>query len=347
MQSLLAQLVAGRSLDADQAAEAFEQIMTGQSTAAQTAALLALLQQRGATVEELIGAARVMRDKVTPVSTAPGLRVIDTCGTGGDHTPTFNISTAAAIVAAAVARPRGVAVAKHGNKTVTRTSGSSQGLEALGVKLMVKGETLTCCLDEAGLCFCFAPAHHPAMKHAMGVRQELGFRTIFNLLGPLTNPAGASAQIIGVCETALLEPLAQVLDRLGCHRALIVHGFKDDAQTSGFCELSISGPSRLSELQAGQITTRDFDARDLGIARCPIDALLVTDPAQSAAVIRGVLSGEAGPARDIVALNAAAALLVSDLADDMNTAFAQATEAIASGAAQQVLEKLVTITNAD
>ncbi len=347
MKDLLAQLASGRSLDADQATDAFEQIMTGAATPAQTAALLALIAARGATIDELVGAATVMRRKVAPVPVPEGMRVIDTCGTGGDHTPTFNISTCAAIAAAAVGHGHGVGVAKHGNRTVTRASGSSQALEALGVKLDVSPAVQTRCLAEAGFCFCFAPAHHPAMKHAMPVRQELGFRTMFNLLGPLTNPAGADSQLLGVFDPALTEPLATVLARLGGRRAMVVHGYKGEAKDAGgFCELSISGPSRISEVVDGQVQTRELDAaRELGLARAALAEMLVQDPAHSAAVMRRVLEGEDGPARQIVCLNAAASLVVADLAADLAEGLALAQQAIDRGAARQTLEQIVRITN--
>ncbi|MCC6681307.1 MAG: anthranilate phosphoribosyltransferase [Phycisphaeraceae bacterium] len=347
MHSLLTQLVAGRTLTAQQAAEVFEQIMSGSAEPTQTAALLAMMQMRGPTVDEIVGAARVMRSKVAAVAVPTGLRVIDTCGTGGDHTPTFNISTAAAIVVAAVARPRGVAVAKHGNKTVTRTSGSSQGLEALGVRLVSEPAMLTRCLDEVGICFCYAPAHHPAMKYAAAVRAELGFRTIFNLLGPLSNPAAAVAQLLGVAQTDLTERLARALRDLGCRHAILVHGYCDDQRTAGFCELSICGPTRVTELVGENIDTAELDANDLGLPRAKLESLLVKDPAQSAAVIQEVLSGETGPARDVVLLNAAAALRVADLAADWSEGLQLAAAAIDRGDARQVLAKLIAVTQAD
>lgn len=345
MKDLLQQLVQGHALSAEQTASAFELIMTGEADAAQTGALLAMIQQRGPTADELVGASRVMRAKALCVTPPDGLRVIDTCGTGGDHTPTFNISTAAAIVAAAVARPNNVAVAKHGNKTVTRSSGSSQGIEALGVKLAVPPEVLTRCLDEAGICFCFAPAHHPAMKHVGPIRMALGIRTMFNLLGPLTNPAGATGQVIGVADPDLTELLADVLRQLGCRRAMIVHGYKGDDKAAGFNELSIAGPTRVTELVGDNIDTDEVDAADLGLARAPMDALLVADPAASAAVMRRVFAGETGPIRDVVLLNAAAALRVADLCDDWATGVAQAAAAIDDGGAQRALDKLIALTN--
>ncbi len=347
MKELLSHLVSGNSLSVEQAVEAFELIMTGQATAAQIGAMLAMMQQRGPTVDEMTGAAKVMRGKVAAVAVPDGLTVIDTCGTGGDHTPTFNISTAAAIVAAAAGRPRAVAVAKHGNRTVTRTSGSSQGLEALGVKLQVNTETLTRCLDEASICFCFAPAHHPAMKHAMPIRMELGMRTVFNLLGPLTNPAGADRQVMGVFDPALTETLAGVLQHLGARRAMIVHGRKQPTGDAGFCELSTCGPSRISHLHQGAIETTELDATSLGLARADLNTLLVDSPEASARVIRDVLDGEQGAARDIVCLNAAAALVVADLADDLAAGITLAADTIDSGAASNTLQALCDLTQAD
>ncbi len=348
MQHLLNHVVTGRTLSVDQAIEAFELIMTGQATAAQVGALLAMMQQRQPTVDEIIGAARVMREKVAAVEVPAGLSIIDTCGTGGDHTPTFNISTAAAIVAAAAGRPRNVAVAKHGNRTVTRSSGSSQGLEALGVKLQVSGQTLTRCLDEAGICFCFAPAHHPAMKHAMPVRMELGMRTIFNVLGPLTNPAGAERQVLGVFDSAMTEPLADVLKNLGAQTAIVCHGKKlPDGSDSGFCEVSVCGPTRISRLKNGSVVTSTINPGELGVEVSKVEALLVDDPQHSAQVISSVFAGEKGPPRDAVCVNAAAALIVADLADGFDEAIDAAAGAIESGAAAAALAKLVELTQSD
>jgi len=345
MKTLLATLVAGHTLSVDQTVEAFEQIMTGQATPAQVGALLAMIESRGATVDELVGAARVMRSKVTPIDVPAGMALIDTCGTGGDHTPTFNVSTTAALVAATVGRPQGVGVAKHGNRTVTRTSGSSQGLEALGVKLDVPPATLSNCLDEVGFCFCFAPAHHPAMKHAMPVRLDLGFRTMFNLLGPLTNPAGASRQVMGVFDPALTEPIANVLKELGSARAIVVHGYKGATHDAGgFCELSVSGPTRISELRDGEVATYDVHPSKGGLTISRLDDVLVDNPQASAEMIGRVLDGEAGAARDIVCLNAAAALLAAGVVDDLSAGVQRAAEAIDSGAARATLDRLVALT---
>lgn len=352
MKEFLAQLLSGQPLSVDQAVDAFDLIMSGQATPAQTAAMLAMIQQRGPSVDEIVGAAMVMRDKVVRVEVPDGLTVIDTCGTGGDHAGTFNISTAAALVAAGAARPHGIGVAKHGNRSVTSSSGSSSVLETLGVKLQVTTDTLRNCLEQAGLCFCFAPNHHPAMKHAIGPRQELGFRTLFNVLGPLTNPAGARRQVIGVYDDALTEPIARVLHRLGAIHAIVVHGKTYAAPDvteggGGLDEITTTGPTRMSVLADGRIETSELHPGDLGLTTGSIAELRCDGPESSAALVRRVLAGETGPARDIVTLNAAAALLVADLAPDLTVGLAQAREAIDSGAAQQALDKLIEITAAD
>ena len=345
MKDMLQQLAAGGTLTTEQAVDAFEQIMSGQAHPVQIAAMLALIQARGPTVHEIVGAARVMRKKATHVTVPPGLTVVDTCGTGGDGSKTFNISTAAAIVAAAAARPHGVAIAKHGNRAVTSQSGSSQVLQELGVKLRVAGETLTRCLDEAGLCFCFAPAHHPAMKHAMPVRQELGFRTIFNILGPLTNPAGADRQVMGVYSQDLVEPIANVLAELGAVRAMVVHGLNRGGPPLD--ELTNCGPTIVGDVQEGSVTMQTIDARSLGLWRVNLYDLRADSVAHSADFIRWVLAGTPGPARDITVLNAAAALVVGDVAADLAQGIDLATTAIDSDAAAQTLQRLVDITNAD
>lgn len=350
MKHLLSHLVAGRTLDLAQTIEAFELIMTGQASPAQIAALLAILQTRGATEDELVGAATVMRRKVTLVPVPPGLTVIDTCGTGGTHSRTFNISTTAGLVAAAVGRARNVVVAKHGNRAVTSATGSSQVLEALGVKLRVQPDTLARCLDEAGFCFCFAPAFHPAMKFAAPVRADLGFRTLFNVLGPITNPAGAKRQVMGVFSPALTEPLARVLQRLGAEDAMLVHGracpdAPEDAL--GLGELTTTGPTRITRLHRGSITTTLLDPRTLGLPMVSLDDLSVPDPAASAAVVRAVLDGAHGPARDIVCLNAAAALLVADIVSDLREGIALAAGALDHGDAAAVLDRLIRLTQAD
>ena len=350
LKELLAILAGGDPLSAEQAIDAFEIIMTGGATPAQTGALLALMQARGPTVDEIAGAAIVMREKAQRVVVPEGLTVIDTCGTGGDQTGTFNISTAAALVAAGAGHSRGVAVAKHGNRSVTSRSGSSQVLESLGVKLSVGGETLTRCLGEAGICFCFAPAHHPAMKYAAPIRAELGFRTIFNLLGPLTNPARATRQVVGVFASRLTFTLASVLQHLGSEHAMVVHGRVpggEGGHVDGLDELSTSGPSQISHLKGGKIDTYQFEPESVGLNFAHPHALKVGSPQESAATIRAVLEGKRGPASEIVCLNAAAALVVADAAEDFNEGLELASETIATGKAKAALETLARITQAD
>lgn len=340
MKDILTALLNELTLSRQQMIDVFERIMTGQAEPAAVGAVLALIQQRGASVEEITGAALVMRDKVTRVTVPEGLTAIDTCGTGGDHAGTFNISTAAAIVAAGAGRSDGVVVAKHGNRSVTSKSGSSQVLEVLGVKLLVSGQTLTRCLDEAGLCFCFAQAHHPAMKHAAPIRAALGIPTIFNILGPLTNPASATRQVMGVFSHNLTEPIANVLANLGAEYAMVVHG-------KGLDELITWGKTRVSTVYDGTVNTTDVDPHDLGIKPCRVEDLQVDSPVGSATVIEKILAGDKGPARDIVCLNAGAALLVGGVAKDLATGYALAQHAIDSGKAKAALDKLITITQAD
>ena len=286
MKALLDQLVSGESLSEQQAVEGFDLIMTGRAEAAQTAALLALIAQRGPTVDEVVGAARVMRREAVPVAVPAGLTVIDTCGAGGTGSRVFNISTAAALVAAAAGRPLDLVVAKHGNRSVTSRSGSSNVLEQLGVKLEVDGETLTHCLEQAGMCFCYAPRHHPAMKHAGPVRAALGFRTIFNLLGPLTNPAGARHQLIGVPSPEVAHLMAEALMRLDAKRAMLVHTVLPDGHSLG--ELTTFGPASAVELHHGMTRQYPIDAASLGLPFSLPDSVTIDSPADS---------GRAGKAR--------------------------------------------------
>lgn len=341
MQQILAQLVTGQPLAADQARDAFQTVMSGEATDAQIGALLTAIacRESGPTVDEITGAAAAMRAASTKVTAPPDTILVDTCGTGGDHAGTFNISTTAAIIAAAA----GATLAKHGNRSVTSNSGSSQVLDYLGVKLGTPGSNLTQCLAEARLCFCFAPAHHPAMKHAIGPRKELGFRTLFNLLGPLTNPAGADRQVIGVYAPQLTELFAQVLKQLGSSCAMIVHGSTPDG---GLDEITITGETRVTTLRDGDITTDTISPADLGIAaHDSLDAIKVDSVQASAAMVRSVLAGDGGPARDIACANAAAALVVAGQADTLPAGYEKAAAAIDSGAAADTLAKLVAITN--
>lgn len=345
MKETLALLLEGKPLSVAQAAAAVDRIMSGNAASIQIGAVLAMIEMRGASVDELTGAAQAMRRKATPVNVPEGLTAIDIVGTGGDHGGTFNISTAAAIVAAAAARPHNCVVAKHGNRSVTSNSGASEVLAELGVQLFVKPETLTQCLDQIGLCFCYAPAHHPAMKHVAPVRAELKIRTIFNLLGPLTNPAGAARQVMGVHTAALTETMAQVLKNLGSEHVMVVHGLLGDGR--GLDELITFGTSQVSELNQGRVQTYQLTPGELGFSGGTLEALQVDSPQASAAVIRDILAGGKGPQRDAVCLNAAAGLLVADIATDMRQGLEQAAQAIDSGAAAATLEQLVRITKSD
>ena len=331
---LLNTVIGGVDLSRGQAHGAFGEIMDGRWSEAQVAGLLVALAAKGETADEIAGAAQAMREHVVPVDTA-GQDVIDIVGTGGTGLRTFNISTTTMLVCAGA----GVKVAKHGNRTNLRASGSADVLGALGVNLDAPPQVLSRCLDEANVCFCFAIKHHPAMKYAVPVRKQLGVRTIFNVLGPLTNPAGAKRYLMGVFKAELTEPIAQALATLGAVRAMVVHA--DD----GLDELSITAPTRISDLKDGKITTRKVAPGDFGLDEAKMEDLLVESPEQSADVIRGILDGVFGPARDIVLLNAAAALTVAGRADTIADALPLAEASIATGAAKAALEKLIAVSN--
>ncbi len=331
---LISQLVAGTDLTRQQTHMAFGEIMDGRWSEAQIAGLLVALASKGETVDEIAGAAQAMREHVVRIDTA-GCDVVDTCGTGGTGLSTFNISTAAAMVCAGA----GVKVAKHGNRTNTRASGSANVLEALGVNLDADAECVSRCLAEAGVCFCFAVRCHPAMKYAVPVRKQLGVRTIFNVLGPLTNPAGAETQVMGVFDAKLTEPIARVLAALGSRRVMVVHA--DD----GLDEISITSETQVSELVDGEVTTRKIQPEDFGMTRAKMQDLLIDSAEQSAEIICDVLSGAKGPARDIVLLNAAAALTVAGKADSIAQGVKLAEESIDTGAAKSALDKLVATSN--
>jgi len=304
--------------------------MNGEATTAQIAALITALRMKGETIDEIAGAAESMRRHAVFIDCA-GLSVVDTCGTGGDGQNTFNISTTAALVVAGA----GVPVAKHGNRAITSACGSADVLMALGVNLDATPETVEDCVREAGIGFMFAPKLHPAMKYAMGPRKELGFRTLFNMLGPLTNPAGAKGQIIGVFAPALTEPFAQVLLRLGTRRAFIVHG------QDGMDEITVTTTTRISELNKGTVKTYEFDPLSLIEDYADAGAIKGGDPATNAAITRAVLAGEKGPARDIVCLNAAAAIAAGGKADSIETGWEEAQASVDSGRAMRALEALV------
>jgi len=331
----IAMLLDGTDLSDEQATAVMNQIMSGDATDAQIGAFLIALRVKGETVEEITGCARVMREKATRIA-APFADVLDTCGTGGDASGTFNISTATAIVAAGA----GCRVAKHGNRSVSSSSGSADVLKALGVNIEADTATVERCIAEAGIGFLFAPLLHGAMKYAIGPRREMGVRTIFNILGPLTNPAFASRQVLGVYDARLVEPLARVLGNLGSVRCLVVHG--DD----GLDELTTTAPSQVAELDGGEVTCWTLEPEDVGLPRASLDDLKVEGPDESAAAIRAILAGETGPKRDIVVLNAAAAIVAVGKGDDLMAGIAVAIEAIDSGAAAATLAKLVATSNA-
>ena len=333
MKHLLQQLINGEHLSEDQSREAFELIMSGQASEAQIGALLGAMACRGYTVEEITGAAGIMREKVSRVK-APA-DVIDTCGTGGLSKGTFNISSAVALVAAG----GGIPVAKHGNRSVTSKSGAAEVYTELGVNVEADVATVEKCIAEANVGFCFAPLLHPAMKYAIGPRREMGVRTIFNILGPLTNPAGARRQVMGVPQAELTEELAQVLKRLGSVRVYVVYGL------DGIDEISISGPTQVSELRDGEIKTYTIQASELGIGPSSMDELKVESPGESAQMIRDVLAGKKGSARDAVLVNAGAAFVVGGKAEDIKSAIPLAAESIDSGRAAKALEGLVRISN--
>lgn len=340
MKHAIQHLIDGQNLTEAEAAEVMRQIMEGTATSAQIAALVVALRAKGETVEEITGFARVMREYAVVVPVQTDRVIVDTCGTGGDSLKTFNISTAAALVVASDGR---LAVAKHGNRAATSKCGSADVLEALGVTLDIPPAQVGKCVEDVGIGFLFAPAMHPSFKYAAGPRKEIGIRTIFNLLGPLTNPAGASVQLIGVYDGAICEKLAHVLRNLGSHRALLVHGI------DGLDELSTLGETAISELKDGQVTSYTLDAEwDLGVARTAIEHLAGCEsPRENAEILLHILRGrDRGPRRDIVLLNAAGVLLVADVEESLEAGMERASALIDSGAALATLERLKEFTNA-
>ena len=332
--NILRGVLSRRDLSLQQAHWAFGQIMDGGWNEAQIAALLAGLAAKGESVDEITGAALAMREHVRRIN-AGNADVLDTCGTGGTGLSTFNVSTAAALVVAGA----GMKVAKHGNRTATRASGSADVLAALGVNIDADDALVEQCLARANVCFCFAVRCHPAMKYAAPVRKALGVRTIFNLLGPLTNPAGARRQLMGVFDAGKTEPIAHVLKALGARRAMVVHA------EDGLDEISTTAATQISELKDGHVATRRVQPEDFGLARVSLDRLLVKSAADSAQAVRAILQGDTGPCRDIVLLNAAAALVVSDRAADIPAGLELAARSVDSGAATKALETLVAISN--
>ncbi len=334
IQQAIARLVDGANLTEPEMVDVMNQVMTGEATPIQVAGFLTALRIQGETVEEVTGAARVMREKALHVEAGPDC-VLDTCGTGGDGKNTFNISTTVAFVVAAA----GITVAKHGNRAVSSGSGSADVLAELGVKIDVPKETVERCMREVGLGFLFAPMMHEAMKYAVAPRRELGIRTIFNLLGPLTNPARASHQLLGIYDGALIETVAQVLGNLGSERAMVVHG------DEGLDEISLGGPTSVAEWRDGEVARYTLHPEEFGFETCPAGRLTAADPSECAAIVTAVLKGEPGPARDVVLLNSGAALCVSERADTIAQGVDVARERIDSGAAMGKLEHLIRLTN--
>ena len=312
------------------------QIMTGEATPLQVASFLTALRMKGEKVQEITGAARVMREKVHRVRVKADL-VLDVVGTGGDRKGTFNISTASALVAAGA----GITVAKHGNRSVSSQSGSADVLTALGVKVDAPKEKVEECLEKIGVGFLFAPLLHEAMKYAVQPRRDIGIRTIFNILGPLTNPAGATHQLTGIYDGKLTSLIAEVLKNLGTRRAMVVHGME------GMDEISLCGPTRVAELRNRRVRNYTLTPAKVGLKRCRLDDLRGGTPQECATILRGVLGGEKGPRRDMVLLNSGAALYVSGAADSIAQGIRLAAESIDSGKAQAKLERLVEMTNAN
>jgi anthranilate phosphoribosyltransferase len=330
MQTTLSRLLDGHDLTRDEAREAMNAIMSGEATPAQIGGFLVALRLKGESADEIAGCAEAMRAHVLPVRPRRE-DLVDTAGTGGDGGRTFNISTAAALVAAAA----GAGVAKHGNRAVSSASGSADVLEALGFSLELPPDRIAQSIDELGFGFLFAPTHHPAMKHAAPVRKELAARTVFNVLGPLTNPAGARAQVVGVYSPDLVRTLAEVLAALGARRAFVVHG------AGGIDELSPAGPNLVCEVVDGGVRDREIDPRELGVARCAPEELRGGSPEENAQAIRDVFSGADGGRRDAILLNAAGAIAAGGHAEDLREGLDLAREAVDSGAAAERLEALI------
>jgi anthranilate phosphoribosyltransferase len=332
LKPLLAQVATGRPLSESEAEAAFELIMSGNATPSQIGALLMALRVRGETVDEITGAARIMRAKALAIDAPPG--TIDTVGTGGDGSGSFNISTASALVVAGC----GVPVAKHGNRAFSSKSGAADVLTALGVNIDCDMAIVRRCLWEIGICFLMAPRHHSATRHVAPTRVELGTRTIFNLLGPLSNPAGTRRQLVGVFASEWVVPMAEVLGRLGAEQAWVVHG-------SGMDELTTAGTTTVAEFKDGKVIEFEVKPEDAGVKPATLDQLKGGEPAHNAALMRDLLGGAHGPLRDIVLLNSAAALIVAGRTDNLRAGAKKAAQAIDSGVARQVLEKLIAATN--
>lgn len=334
IQSAIKQVMSQQDLSRDDMIAVMQQIMSGEATPAQIGGFLVALQMKGETIDEIAAAATVMRELATPVS-INAEHLVDTCGTGGDGASTFNVSTASAFVVAAA----GANVAKHGNRSFSSSSGSADVLEAAGVNLDISPEQVKQCVETIGVGFMFAQKHHGAMKHAIGPRRELAVRTIFNLLGPLTNPAKAKHQVLGVFDKRWVEPMARVLQQLGSEHVLVVHA------EDGLDEISIASETHVAELKNGDVSTYTINPESFGITRNPISLLAVNNAQESLAVINKIFDGETGPARDIVVLNAGAAIYAADLATSLEQGMEIAKSVIDSGKAKDKLQALVTSTN--
>lgn len=321
-----------RDLGAEDMAAVMRTIMSGGATQAQIGGFLVGLRMKGETIEEIAAAAQVMRELCTRVEASPE-HLVDTCGTGGDGAGTFNVSTTSAFVAAAA----GARVAKHGNRSVSSKSGSADVLEAAGINLSLTPAQVARCITDVGVGFMFAPNHHGAMKHAIGPRREMGLRTVFNLLGPLTNPANAPNQVLGVYSRSLIEPLAYALQRLGSRHVLVVNS------EDGLDEISIGDVTHIAELKDGSVRTFSVWPEEFGLQRASLSAIAVSSPEESLRLMRAVLAGEAGPARDIVALNAGAAIYTAGVAQGLQDGVSRALRTLDSGAAQQKLQALAAL----
>jgi anthranilate phosphoribosyltransferase len=337
-------VIHGQSHSRDEARVVMSEVLSGKCSDAQIAALLVALHMKGETVEEIVGFAEAIRAAAVPLPLSGDSSVdvsgtgrdalVDTCGTGGDASGTFNISTATAFVVAGC----GVRVAKHGNRSLSSRCGSADVMEALGININLPPERVAACLEEVGIAFLFAPAMHSAMKHVQTARRELRLRTVFNLLGPLTNPARATAQVVGVYAIDLVEKLAEALSMLGLHRALVVHGL------DGLDEITITGPTRIAEVRDGNVRTYEVTPEEFGMARAELRDISGGDAADNAAIIRSVLAGEKSPRRDVVLMNAAAALVAAGKADHMRDAIPLACNSIDTGMAAKKLNALVEFT---
>jgi anthranilate phosphoribosyltransferase len=347
IKTAIAKLVERKDLAEAEMIEVMNQIMGGEATPAQVGSFITALRMKGETVSEITGAARVMRERATPIRVGRVLdidreeinldreTILDTCGTGGSGTNTFNVSTTVSFVVSAC----GVRVAKHGNRSVSSACGSADVLEKLGVNLDVTPQIVERCINEIGVGFLFAPALHGAMKYAIGPRREVGIRTIFNILGPLTNPAGADCQVLGVYQESLVEPMAKVLACLGCRRGFVVHGM------DGMDEITLTGATRIAEIREGQVSVFTVEPEDYGLTRCVMSELQGGNAVANAEIVLGVLKGDRGPRRDVVLLNAAFALVAADATRDVSSGLQLAAQAIDEGRAMTKLEALIEMTN--